>query len=131
MARSWVLTKWGALGTLGFGLSRGFERIGDLSFSAGDSGTALVCHLLALVLLIVTIVCGWKFMRALWRRHGVFGLKEESDVEQDAQVFADAPQSTPQFDPDSALANYLDEKLRQGKPVPPSRSPSEFGRKSV
>ncbi len=117
---------WGALGALTFGLSHGFEAVGDTAFAKGDSGTALVFHLLALALLIGAIACGVMFLRALVRKQGLFGSNKENP-KRTAQVFEEIQRPDEPFDPDAALANYLTKRDQSPRPAtPPTKG---FGRR--
>lgn len=130
MAKRPGMMRWGLAGSLTFGLSKGFEAMGDAAPYAADgvSIDRLYWHMLALVLFIATAAFGFLFLRGLWGRYvtpqrtgGGSGLTPRRD----AEVFADEGD----FDPDAALSRYMASRAEPQEPVAPR--PSGFGRKRV
>jgi len=97
---------WTICCAIAVGLSKGFEAMGDSAFNGGDSGSALLFHLLALAFLLGAIACGINFFRALFRANSIGG-GEKTAARRIAQVFEDSPPAGDAFDPDAALGNYM------------------------
>ena len=124
------MLRWGLLAALCFGLSKGFEGLGDLAPYAaeGVSGDRLGWHLLALVLLIAAIAFGFLFMRGAYRR--LVAAPANDDTEEPrpagyAHVFEDEAD----FDPDAALSRYM--ARRKQDETSGAARPSGFGRRGV
>lgn len=125
-----AVMRWAIPGSIFFGLSKGFEAMGDAAPYAADgvSGERLVWHLTALVLFIFAGVCGFLFFRGLFKRYVVpprDGDRQHPTPMSDARVFADAET----FDPDAALARYMAKRSAPEQTIAPR--PGGFGRKSV
>lgn len=115
---------------LGFGLktlSHILERAGDL---AGDPGVRLFNHVSALVVLIAAGAC------FIWALKLMFFDKPRTPDEAQA-----APEATPQhvdiypaeasFDPDAALARYMNNRTGADLDDRPAPRPGGFGRKGL
>lgn len=118
---------------VGFGLrtlSRVLERAGDM---AGDTGSRLVNHVSALVVLVSAGAC------FIWALKMMFFDKPRDTAEsppalqpvpQPADIFAERREED-NFDPDAALARYMRGRGAAGATDAPAPRPSGFGRKGL
>ena len=114
----------------GFGLkvlSNILERAGDL---ASDPGGRLFCHVSALAVLIAAGACFFWVLRLMF-----FGTPRKPAKATPAPAAAPKhvgihPDET-DFDPDAALARYMDNRTGAGLGDPPPSNPRSFGRKRL
>ena len=120
----WLLAGFGLLG-----LSRVVEALGDGFPLAADGASPerLMFHSAALVILLGGFACFLHAGRLIYRSvRGKTRAPAESALEESVQ----APDA---FDPDAALARYLERKAEQGdSPPPAARVPAAgFGRRGL
>ncbi|SEH16958.1 hypothetical protein SAMN05428974_1998 [Sphingopyxis sp. YR583] len=115
---------------LGFGLrtvSKALERAGDF---ADDPGTRLFNHVSALVVLIAAVAC------FIWALKRMFFDKPRAPDQKAAPAAApkhvDIYPEELSFDPDAALARYMQNRKTGDLGDPPApKPPGSFGRKGL
>lgn len=115
---------------VGFGLmklSGALELQGDLSSAAG---TRLAHHLSALLALIAALGC------FVWALKTIFFEKRPTSPEavatpEKAPKYVDIYPEESQFDPDAALARYMNGRDDPGAGDAPDNKPGGFGRKGL
>jgi hypothetical protein len=122
----WILAGGGLLW-----LARLFESVGD-SFphaAEGVSSGRLLFHSVALLIVLGAIFCFVRAGRVIWR---VLRGEKPSPRPDPPRPTAPAPgpEAPAEFDPDAALARYLESKAAQPA-APPRPAPGGFGRKGA
>ena len=127
--------KWLVAGGALYWLSRRFESFGDsFPFAAeGVSWERLLFHSIALVILLAGLFCFLRAGRDIWRVLRGHAPKAPEAKAERLTAPAPGPQAPAAFDPDAALARYLETKAEQAatphyRPQPPAGG---FGRRGL